>query len=334
MNGLPLAARTAATALRPSVPLLPRPLEGLRELVGAGEGVAPRALLVDVWGVLTDGARAFPPALGALSACRRAGLPVVLVSNTSRRSQALAAMLGRQGIGPAHFDAVVTGGELAFHHVRALAEPRRLQGQPPLRALVLGTQPGGHWAAEAGLVETGDPADADLLLGVGILGGTDEAADPAETLGEDILSILRAAARRSLPMVLTNADERVRLSGRLHAGVGALAAPYRALLGSGAGVSVFGKPGRSVYEAALALASGLRGERLPAGAALMIGDTLATDIAGARALGLATLLVTREGSHAALLHPAPGAALCPAGLASLLEKAGIAPDHVTEALKW
>ena len=316
--------------------VLPRRVAGLRELFAHGRGEpaagrAPRALLVDVWGVLTDGTRAFPRALEAVAAARALGVPVVLVSNTSRRSGELAAMLAVQGIGETHFDAIVTGGELAFHHVRALSEPRRLQGSPQLRALVLGHQPGGHWAAAAGLAETDDPDAADLVLGVGILGELDGAVPLGQERPDTpTLEILRHAAGRRLPMILTNADRRVRLAGRLYAGIGILADAYWAPgQGPSGTVSVFGKPGRAVFDAGLALAG-----RVPAGEALMIGDTLTTDIAGAAALGARTLLVSREGSHAATLHPGPGGALCAGGLAGLIEETGIRPDHVMEALKW
>lgn len=315
---------------------LPPRVAGLRALLAPGQGAPaagsrPRALLVDVWGVLTDGTRAFPRALEALAAARALGVPVVLVSNTSRRSGELAAMLAVQGIGETHFDAIVTGGELAFHHVRALSEPRRLEGRPPLTALVLGHQPGGHWAAAAGLAATDDPDAADLVLGVGILGELDEAV-PCGQERPDVttLEILRRVAVRRLPMILTNADRRVRLAGRLHAGIGILADAYRAPGGRpGGSVTVFGKPGRAVFGAGLALAG-----RVPPREALMIGDTLTTDIAGAAALGARTLLVSREGSHAAILHPGPGGALCAGGLAGLIEETGIRPDHVMEALKW
>lgn len=315
---------------------LPPRVGGLRALLApgraaSGAGLSPRALLVDVWGVLTDGERAFPAALEALACARALGVPVVLVSNTSRRSGQLAAMLSAQGIDEAHFDAVVTGGELAFHHVWALSEPRRVEGRAPLRALVLGHQPGGHWAAAVGLAETGDPDAADLVLGVGILGELDEAVPCGrERPDAPTLEMLRRAAARRLPMILTNADRRVRLAGRLHAGIGILADAYRAPGERPAGaVSVFGKPGRAVFDAGLALAG-----RVPAGEALMIGDTLTTDIAGAAALGVRTLLVSGAGSHAATLHPAPGGALCAGGLAGLVEETGVRPDHVMEALKW
>jgi ribonucleotide monophosphatase NagD (HAD superfamily) len=62
-----------------------------------------------------------------------------------------------------------------------------------------------------------------------------------------------------------------------------------------------GKPHRPVYDAALAMAAKLRGgEAVPLGRVLALGDAMRTDIAGAAAIGIDSVLVAR-GIHAAEL---------------------------------
>jgi HAD superfamily hydrolase (TIGR01459 family) len=310
-------------------PVLPRALDGLGALFRQepGAGAPPLAALVDVWGVLTDGISAFEPAVEALATLRSRDVPVVLVSNTSRRGAELARLLEGQGVSPDLYDAVVTGGGLAFEHLSGEAARRRAGGGDELRCLIVGTQPGGHWARDAGLRCVDSVDEADLLVGFGVLGEGDPrpgAALPA--LDVATRRLLRAAARSGLPLVLTNADTSVRIAGALYLGIGALATVYQSF---GGVVRIYGKPRTDVFAAALAAV----GVADPA-RALMIGDTLATDIAGARAAGIATVLVTGAGSHTHELHVGSGSALCADALAGLVESTRIAPHHVMEALQW
>lgn len=204
---------------------------------------------------------------------------------------------------------------------------RRRCGGDALRCLVVGTQPGGDWAREAGLQCVDTPDAADLVLGFGVLGeGDPRAGAPLPTLDVETRRLLRAAARSGLPLVLTNADTSVRIAGSLYLGIGALGAVYQSF---GGNVRIYGKPAPEMYAAALKAA----GMSDPA-RAVMIGDTLATDIAGARAAGLATVLVTGSGSHAHELHAGPGGGLCADALADLVQRARVCPDHVMEAMQW
>ncbi|MBL6430793.1 MAG: hypothetical protein HPM95_04720 [Alphaproteobacteria bacterium] len=118
---------SVAPALRPAMaeapaePVEAMALSGLGALFdpASGAGNPPLAALVDVWGVLTDGARAFVPAIESLKVLRARGVPVALVSNTSRRGGELARLLEGQGLASDLHDAVITGGGLAFGHLSA-----------------------------------------------------------------------------------------------------------------------------------------------------------------------------------------------------------------------
>lgn len=324
-----------APAPRPAPPEAPaEPVEavalsGLCALFdpAAGAGDPPLAALVDVWGVLTDGVRAFAPAIEALKALRARGVPVVLVSNTSRRGGELARLLERQGLAPDLHDAVITGGGLAFAHLSAEVARRRAGGGDDLRCLIVGTQPGGDWARDAGLRCVASVDEADLLLGFGVLGdGDPRAGAPPPAPDIAVRRLLRTAARSGLPLILTNADTSVRIAGALHLGIGALAPLYQSLGGT---VRIYGKPGADMFAAALDAV----GVADP-GRVVMIGDTLATDIAGARDVGIVTVLVTGAGSHADELHVGAGGTFCAEALARLAGRARVMPHHVLEAMQW
>jgi HAD superfamily hydrolase (TIGR01459 family) len=313
----------------PAEPVEAAPLSGLAALFdpASGTGHPPLAALVDVWGVLTDGARAFAPAIAALKALRARGVPVALVSNTSRRGGELARLLEAQGLTSDLYDAVITGGGLAFGHLSAEVARRRAGGGDALRCLIVGTQPGGDWAREAGLQRVESVADADLLLGFGVLGAGDPrigAPPPAPDV--EVLRLLRTAARSGLPLILTNADTSVRIDGAIYLGIGALAPLYQSFGGT---VRLYGKPGADMFAAALEAV----GVDDP-GRVVMIGDTLATDIAGARDAGIVTVLVTGAGSHAHELHAGPDGTFSAEALAGLVRRARVMPHHVMEAMQW
>jgi ribonucleotide monophosphatase NagD (HAD superfamily) len=76
-------------------------------------------IVCDVWGVVHNGARAFPEACNALTRFRAGGGTVVLVSNAPRPRHRIAAMLARLGAPDTAFDAIVTSGDLTRKEVAA-----------------------------------------------------------------------------------------------------------------------------------------------------------------------------------------------------------------------
>src|SRR5262249_39072258 len=106
---------------------------------------------------------------------------------------------------------------------------------------------------------------------------------------DDYELLLRAALDRDLPMVCANPDLVVMHGGRLALCAGALAKWYEE---AGGRVRWHGKPFPSVYETCLGLLGIDDRSRI-----LAIGDSLRTDIAGAAAAGLDSLLIA-GGIHA------------------------------------
>ena len=72
-----------------------------------------QALFVDLWGCVHDGVRAIPGAVEALTAYRRAGGRVVLVTNSPRPREGVAKQIAGFGVPEDAYDAIATSGDSA-----------------------------------------------------------------------------------------------------------------------------------------------------------------------------------------------------------------------------
>ena len=109
---------------------------------------------------------------------------------------------------------------------------------------------------------------------------------------------------------------------------GAIADLYVAL---GGDVLYAGKPHRPIYDAALAKATSARGAAVSPVRTLAIGDSLRTDMSGARALGIDGLFVS-GGIHAEELGPRESPSRD--ALSGMFAAAGVTPQAVTPRLVW
>jgi len=284
-------------------------------LVGGLSGLAPRydLILCDIWGVLHNGLVAFAPASEALTRFRANGGRVVLVSNAPRPGPGVAAQLDRVGVPRTAWDAIITSGDLT----RAAVVERKGQ-------IVHHLGPERDHAIFEGLdVEFGDVDRADYVVCSGFHD------DERETI-EDYRDALRRMQERDLWMVCANPDLVVERGDRLVPCAGALAVAYESI---GGRVFYAGKPHRPVYEAALAMAAKVRGgEPVSLDRVLAIGDAMRTDIAGAAAFGIHSLLVAR-GIHAVELGVEEGP-LNAAHVHGWLREQDCQPQGVCEHLVW
>lgn len=237
------------------------------------------AFLVDQFGTLHDGARPYPGVIDRLRQMRRAGKPVIILSNSGKRSEANAERLAAIGLGADCYDAVLTSGEAAW---RILAQRQLPWLATARRCLVLAR--GGDPAALAGLdleaVTTAGQADFILLLG--------SEADRIGLAGYRALLAPAVAAR--LPCLCANPDlEMILPDGRTAPAPGAIAALYAEM--GGGPITLIGKPAPAIYDAAFTLLESLTGHPADRARIWAVGDSLDHDIAGAAAAGCRSLLV-------------------------------------------
>jgi HAD superfamily hydrolase (TIGR01459 family) len=251
-----------------------RLITGLAELAPHYDG-----FIVDLWGVVHDGTAPLPGAVACLSALVAAGKRTVLLSNAPRRAADVVRRIAALGVPPASYHAVMSSGEEAWQCLHRRDDPfYRGLGR---RCLHIGSERDLEIRDGLDLDFTDMPEAADFILNTGPAGWDDTVADYAP--------VLRRALSRRLPMVCANPDFVVMHGGKLALCAGALGQWYAA---KGGYVRWHGKPYASVYEACFRLLG--KGDR---SRLLAVGDSLQTDIAGAAAAGIDSLLVA-GGIHA------------------------------------
>ena len=235
-------------------------------------------VLLDQWGTLHEGKSIYPAAYDCVVRLRERGKRVLVLSNSGRRAEPNLKRLAALGLPPQAHDGVLSSGEVTWNGLRARArEPFASLGHSCFlitrdhdRSIVDGLD----------ISVVPDIGEADFIL----LGGLDEdVAEPAHWRGH-----LSGAAARQLPMLCANPDLVMFGSSGLKPAPGALAAFYQSLGGT---VQFVGKPHRAMFEAALQRLGNPAPERV-----LVIGDSLDHDVAGGRAAGMLTLLIS-SGAH-------------------------------------
>lgn len=287
----------------------PQP-EGLAALADRYDG-----LILDVWGVLYDGAVAFPGVVPCLEALRRAGKRTLVLSNAPRPVAVVEGRLRDVGIARDLYDRVLTSGAEARRHLEARPDDwhRRL-GR---RAYDIGGSRFADLRAGLDLEIVGDVDDATFILGTG-------PADERDTL-DDYEALIAGGLERGLPFLCCNPDRAVINGGRRDICAGAIAEAYAA---RGGDVVFHGKPHRPIYDVALSMLGIVDRRRV-----LAVGDNLDTDIAGAAAAGIDSVLVA-TGIHADALGVAPGGTPSRPALAALLAGSPHRPTAVLPELRW
>lgn len=284
-------------------------ISGLAQLDGRYD-----AFIVDQFGVLHDGRAPYPGAVEALQRLADLGRPVVVLSNSGKRSAANMARMAELGIPPTLYAAFLSSGEVAWRLMADGSLPElRDRGN---RALVIARHDDRSITDGLDLVRVADPAQADFVLLAGLDGITQSMADfePA----------LRVAADRGLPMLCANPDMAAVTADGVVFATGQVAARYAEL---GGAVRTIGKPHRDIYTACAGWLNGAPPDRVAA-----VGDSLGHDIVGAVVAGHASILVTC-GAHAAELSP--GNPVDDGRLAELCDDQGYPqPDWVLAGFVW
>jgi len=243
------------------VPPLP-PFSILRAQEAITDADAPvRGVILDMDGVLYRGSDPIDGSAAAVAALREAGLKIVCLTNNARRTpEDYAAKLAGFGIEIDPSDIITSGQAVAHHLTKEMPSPRvHVAGSDALRRTLLA----------AGAVES----DAPDYVVAGI--------DLGMTLS-DLTPAIRHIANGA-QLIGSNADAVIPTADGPEPEAGPVVAFLEA--GSGCKAVMFGKPKPDIYELAL--------ERLGLDTddVIAVGDTFETDIAGATAAGLRSILV-------------------------------------------
>ncbi|NPD66850.1 TIGR01459 family HAD-type hydrolase [Lichenicola cladoniae] len=244
-------------------------LDSFRPLASRFDG-----FIVDLWGVVHDGVTPYPGAVDCLAELRRAGRRVVLLSNAPRRSWSAQVTLRRIGIPDDAYDGILTSGEATRTALLERTDP--WFASLGRRVWHLGPAKDHSIFEDLDLELVASPAEADFVLNT----GPDD--EQGENAAEPYLPSLRDCARLGLRMVCANPDLEVVRGGQRLVCAGLLARFYEQFGGE---VRQLGKPYAEIYGPVRRML-GLPDDRI-----LAVGDALATDIAGAKAAGIASCWV-------------------------------------------
>lgn len=244
------------------------------------------AILFDAYGVLVDAEGARPGAAQAIARLNRANQPFLVVTNDASRSAGRAAdRLSRLGIavGPEH---ILSSGMM-------IAPALREMNRCDMRVVVIGTHDSAEYAREGGVevvnASVRNPADVVVIA--------DEGGPETLSIMDDVLSMVVAAVRAgtSPRLLLANPDLIYPIGAAsfgFTAGALALMLEHALELVLGQRAPKFeplGKPSARIFTEARV--------RVGVDDAVMIGDQVHTDIAGAHSVGMASALLLGGVSH-------------------------------------
>ena len=294
-------------AIPKSVPILP----GLAALADRYDG-----FILDLWGTIHDGLRPWAGAVECLAELKRRGKRVLLLSNAPRRSYLAIQRLGEMGVPRDHYGDVLTSGEAAQNALVARRDP--WHAKLGRRCHLLGPAKDDSVLEDVPDERVESLADADYIVNV----GTRRRLDGME-LYEGFLA---DAAGRKLPMICCNPDYVVLRGDDRELCAGALALRYEEIGGE---VYYHGKPHAPIYAESMRRL-GLADPRRVLG----VGDALRTDVAGAAAAGMDSVLITSTGIMAKDMGIAPFEDPSPGTLARMCAAEGHYPTAAIAAFRW
>jgi HAD superfamily hydrolase (TIGR01459 family) len=233
--------------------------------------------LCDVWGVVHNGVVSFPAACDALMRARAQGKTVVFITNAPRPGDSVIRQIDQLKVPHEAYDDIVSSGDVT----RDVIMQRKGQS----------------------LCHIGPPRDQPIFAGLPVKFAPLESADYVVCSGldeddtetpEDYRPRLEIMLKRKLFMLCGNPDLVVERGDRLVYCAGSVADLYATMGGE---VLYAGKPYRPIYEMALKKAEAVSGRKIDIKRVMAIGDSVRTDLKGARAFGVDMLFLT-AGIHA------------------------------------
>jgi HAD superfamily hydrolase (TIGR01459 family) len=280
-------------------------LSSIGELASASD-----AWIVDIWGVMHNGARAYAQACDACCRFRAAGGSVAMLSNAPRPFAAVMCQLDALGVPRDAYDLGVTSGDMTRNMIADMIASG--QARP--------------------LLHIGPDRDKGLFAGLDVAFATPQAAavivcsglfDDTKETPADYQALFAALLARGVPMICANPDIKVERGRTLVYCAGALAAAYETLGGS---VVYTGKPHLAIYQRTLAEIARRRGQAVPKERVLAIGDGIETDLKGAYTAALRSVFI------ASAVHLPDG--LSVRALDALFADRPFAPVAALAALAW
>lgn len=240
-------------------------------------------ILFDAYGVFNINGKLVPNALKVMEDLVSAGKKVGIVSNTTQISAVAEASYAKKGLMKGkHYHIFLTSGQIVYESIQA-----QTLEVPGMRYYVFGTpnfknpDPIPSLFSNSCYIRVNKLCDADFIYcGIPQIHGEDRVNL------EDFRPSLEELSKTNLPMLCANPDMKSLEDGRFVIRQGSISQLYKEL---GGHVIYYGKPDERILEQAIALLEGNKS------AALMVGDTLVTDILAANKAGIKSCLTISGG---------------------------------------
>ena len=240
------------------------------------------AFIIDIWGVLWDGIKAYKYAKLTLKKLKEKNKNIILLSNAPRRAKIVSDKLNSIGINNSLYDNIVWSGEVCREECLSNKKRLSLLGE---NYYFIGQELDKGIATNLEIKEVSSINKSSFVLVCGT-------RDFDHTLN-NYKKELNEALKYNLPLVCANPDKVViRQNGQLITCAGILADYYH---NNGGEVFRYGKPFQAMYEKSFNILKSFN-TKLALDKVLVIGDSLETDILGANNNKLNSLLIT-NGIH-------------------------------------
>lgn len=245
------------------------------------------AFCIDMFGVLWDGTCFYPSVFPVLEHLKQAGKKICILSNATEPKQQAEEKYASFGLKlGTHYDGFLSSGTVLEMEVeRGFFE--RFAGKKDYRFYMIGYKPHTLFQNIADHM-TSNMQEADFIYF-----GSPSTKETAALNIDHLIPELEQALRLHKKAVLANPDYHAFKGPVKYCAQGTMGKWYE---DHGGSVHWIGKPFPLIYQYALNFLN------CPAHKALMIGDTLRTDIAGGKNAGMKTLLITGTGITASALQ--------------------------------
>ncbi|XP_021839738.2 uncharacterized protein [Spinacia oleracea] len=249
---------------------------------------------------------------------------MVIISNSSRRASVTTEKMRNLGFDPSLFLGSITSGELTHQYLERRDDAWfAALGRSCIHLTWSDRGAISLDGLDLKVVDNVEEAEFILVHGTEALGLSSGSAVPKQL--EELEKILGKCALRKIPMVVANPDYVTVEARALRVMPGTLAAKYELLGGE---VKWMGKPGKIIYESAMAMAG------VDASECIAVGDSLHHDIIGANLAGMQSVFIT-GGIHANELELDRFGQVAEASkVQDLVSKCGAYPTYVVPAFTW
>ncbi|WP_085904577.1 TIGR01459 family HAD-type hydrolase [Kiloniella majae] len=286
-------------------------LKGLSEVVDDYD-----LFIFDLWGVIHNGITPYSDAVECLMHLReQKSCEIIFLSNAARLSRSISAHLTSLGIKENIYDKLLTSGDVTANIISSRAKEENPLTRPkyfhigPERAQPTLDACGGKEVALE---------DAELVICTGFFREEEEKVD-------DYTELLKTVLAHKLPMICANPDIIINRGGKTIPCPGVIAALYEKMGGT---VERFGKPYPAIYDCVFAQHTTIARSR-----AVMIGDSLSTDIRGARQANIDSIWIG-GGIHAKDLNMEQNGQFDPDKVQGVAKQAGECPKAILPWLHW